>query len=432
VFFGLELMKDGFAPMKDVPVFTEAFAWFTADTYPGVIRAAIVGCVLTLIVQSSSATLGITIGLAATGVIPFTTAAALVLGENLGTTITALIASVGVNTNAKRAAYAHVLFNLFGVIWITALFPWYSRLIAGMVEGLHGTNPLTMRIGDFADPLEFAAVVTAAIALTHTGFNLANTALFLPFLGPYSRLLERIVPEPAHKEVFQLKHLDSRGVSSPVLGLEQSRGEVVQMGNAVLKMTDWIHQLAYVGPWDGKLLKKTYHREEILDNVQREIVAYITDILDATVPYSVAEEGRQQLRLAHEYESISDRLASVLRAFEQLRQKDLELAPEQLGALRELHGMIRDFMGEVTEVYEQRRSMPIPIARRTAVAITKKVRQLQAEHLQTMVDSPVDPSLSLVYAGMLTDYRRIRAHVENIHEAMVGATAVSMAMAGAD
>jgi phosphate:Na+ symporter len=135
VFFGLELMKDGFAPMKDIPTFVDAFAWFQADSYLGVMKAVLVGCVLTFLVQSSSATLAITIGLAATGVIPFTTAAALVLGENIGTTITVMIASIGANVNAKRASYAHVLFNVFGVLWITAVFPFYIRLVGELHRG---------------------------------------------------------------------------------------------------------------------------------------------------------------------------------------------------------------------------------------------------------------------------------------------------------
>jgi phosphate:Na+ symporter len=146
VFFGLELMKDGFAPMKDMPVFTEAFAWFAADTYAGVLKCVAVGCLLTLMVQSSSATLGITIGLAATGVIPFTTAAALVLGENIGTTVTVLLASIGGTTVAKRASWAHVLFNVFGVAWITLIFQWYIRLVAGVVERVHGADPLTITL----------------------------------------------------------------------------------------------------------------------------------------------------------------------------------------------------------------------------------------------------------------------------------------------
>src|SRR5690606_19595380 len=115
VFFGLELMKDACAIIKDTPDFEAWFHRFQADSYVGVLKCALVGCVMTTVVQSSSATLGITISLAYQGVISYETAAALVLGENIGTTITALLASLGATTNARRAAYFHVIFNMLGV-----------------------------------------------------------------------------------------------------------------------------------------------------------------------------------------------------------------------------------------------------------------------------------------------------------------------------
>ena len=115
--------------MKELQEFERAFSYFDASTYFGVLKCALVGCILTVIVQSSSATLGITIALATTGVIPFETAAALVLGENIGTTITAFLASIGASTNAKRAAYFHIFFNLVGVFWITLIFSQYMDFI---------------------------------------------------------------------------------------------------------------------------------------------------------------------------------------------------------------------------------------------------------------------------------------------------------------
>src|SRR5690606_9922447 len=221
-----------------------------------------------------------------------------------------------------------------------------------------------------ADPVQFAAVITAAIALTHTGFNVANTIIFLPFIRPYTRLLERLIPDRRTKEITRLKHVDAPGVSSPVLDLEQSRGEVVQMGASVLMMSDWIRQLGFNGPWDERLIQKTYHREEILDNMQREVVQFLTDVLDATVPYAVAEEGRKQLRIAHEYESISDRLASILRNFDRLRKRRLELAPEQHAALKELHEMVSAFTRAVANSYATRRPLADDTARTTSADIT--------------------------------------------------------------
>jgi phosphate:Na+ symporter len=418
-FFGLELMKDGFAPMKDIPTFVEAFAWFDASTYPGILKCALVGMVLTFLVQSSSATLGITIGLAATGVIPFTTAAALVLGENVGTTITIVLAALGGNINAKRTAAAHVLFNLFGMLWIITIFPVYVRFVAGIVQGVHGTDPMTMTLASVGDPLVFGAVMTAAIALTHSGFNVTNTALFLPFIKPFTALLIRIFPDPPVKEVAHLKHIDARGVASPVLGIEQSRGEVVAMGRGVMKMSDWIRQVAYTGPQDPELEEKIFHREEVLDKVQQEIVTFLTEALDATVPIAIAAEGRQQFRLAHEYESVSDRLASILRGMRKLRDQDLLLSPEQQEGLLGLHDQVSAFLTQVTEGYANRTPLDDATARSTHAAITRAVKALRDAHMRRMTDEAVSPVLSLVYTGILTDYRRVRAHVLNIHEAML-------------
>lgn len=425
IFFGLELMKDGFAPMRDVPAFMEAFAWFQADSYGGVLLCVLVGCAVTFLVQSSSATLSITIGLAATGVISFPTAAALVLGENIGTTITVLIASVGANVNAKRAAYAHVLFNVFGVVWITLLFQGYVRLVARVIEGVHGTDPMTLTLAGAESPAVFAAIMTAGIALAHTGFNVTNTALFLPVLGPFGRLLRRLVPDPKVGEVPHLKPLEGPTVAAPVLEVEQSRGEVIQMGHGVVKMVDWIRQLGFNGPYDERLVQKTFHREEVLDNVQREVITFLTDVLDATVPHAIAEEGRRQLRIAHEYESMSDRLAEILRSYAELRERRLELSAEQKAGLLALHDMVADFLRRTAEAYAARRVVDAAEARAASTAIIRQVESLRDEQLRQMTDHPVNPILSLIFTDILADYQRVRAHTMNVQEAMTGTDAPS-------
>ena len=424
IFFGLELMKNGFAPMKDIPAFVDAFQWFTADTYMGVLRCVLVGCILTFLVQSSSATLGITIGLAATGVIPFPTAAALVLGENIGTTITVFIASIGANTNAKRTALAHILFNVFGVLWITLIFQWYVRAIAGILEGMHNVDLMTATFAQAVDPVQFGAIVTAGIAMTHTGFNVANTLIFLPFVRLYARLLERLVPDPRVKEVARLKHLEARGVSAPVLGVEQSRGEVIQMGLSAVKMAEWLRQLAYNGVQDDRMVQKTFHREEVLDNMHEEIVAFLSEILDTTVPHSIAGEGQRQLRIAHEYEAVGDRIASILKSFIRLKEETLELPGDQVEELRNLHDMVADFLEKATDAYRHRRAMDDATARTANDAIHREVRRLQDQHLQRMTEGTVNPKMTLHLSAILTDYRRVRAHALNIHEATMEAGVV--------
>ena len=164
VFFGLTLMTDGFKPLRALPEFVQWFHSFQATSYLGVIKCAAVGCILTMIVQSSSATVGITMGLAATGMINFQTAGALVLGENIGTTITAWLASLGAATNAKRAAWAHICFNTIGVAWITIIaIPFYFPLIGRLI----GHDPNTQVMLENGEPSY--PYVMAAIAAVHTG-----------------------------------------------------------------------------------------------------------------------------------------------------------------------------------------------------------------------------------------------------------------------
>jgi phosphate:Na+ symporter len=269
IFFGLELMKNGFAPIKGMPQFERWFSVFQADSYFGVLKCAMVGCVLTLIVQSSSATLGITMGLASTGVIGFETAAALVLGENIGTTITAYLASLGATTNAKRAAYAHILFNIAGVLWITAVFHPYILLVK---QFLHVDPGILVMAGD----VETYPHIIKGIAAVHSGFNIVNTLLFMAFVPLMANSLNRFVPDKPHKETPHLTHLDIHLFESPVIGVEQCRVELMRMGEHVNKMLVHLKSVLGTGETDRDIADKILHGEEVLDIMQKEVAVYIT------------------------------------------------------------------------------------------------------------------------------------------------------------
>lgn len=419
LFFGLEVLKSGFAPIKDIPQFLEAFAWFEADSYFGMLRAVLMGCIVTILVQSSSATLAITIGLASTGIISFPTAAALIIGENIGTTTTVLLASIGTTTPAKRASWAHVLFNVAGVLWVTSIFFFYIRVIASIVESAHGINPLEASLAT-TDAAQFSVVMTMGIALTHSLYNIVNTTIFFPFLPAFGRLLERLIPDKEEKEVGRLRIGEVASVPSPVLGVEQSRGEVVRMGVGTRKMMDWIHSIAFAESPDLKLIRKIFHREEVLDNVHTEIITFLTEILDTSVPLTISEEGRQQIRIAHEFESMSDRLTSITKGYLKIRDKKLEFLPEQVEGLNELHNAVSNFLEQVVDAYEHRTMISDELAHDLNNTINSMSRRLMNEHIQRMTEGTVDPNLTIIYTGMLTDYRRVRAHVLNIQEAAAG------------
>ena len=398
VFFGLELMKDACKVIRETPEFEVWFHRFQADNYWGVLKCALAGCVLTMMVQSSSATLGITITLATTGVIEYRTAAALVLGENIGTTITALLASLGATTNARRAAYFHVIFNMLGVFWITLLFPWYVDFIQSIVT----------------------KDVTAQIATTHSIFNIVNTLIFLPFVPTFARLLDRIVPGKELKEKPHLTDLDIRMLETPTLAVEQSRNEVVKMGEGCLKMLGWLAELIEQPAHDSELSKRLKHRENVLDNVQDEVSHFATHLLSGNVPHAVAEECRQQIRLADEFESISDYIDTIHRFDSKLRRADLQFTELQREEIRNLHALVVEHLRGVHQAYIDDNADAVRKLDPISTEIRKTVKRLRTERLEEISTQKVAPQVSIAHLNVLNAYRRIRDHVQNVADVVAG------------
>jgi phosphate:Na+ symporter len=420
VFLGLELMKQGVEPIREMPQIKEWIQTLKVDHFGGILFCVAVGCLLTFAVQSSSAALGILIAAASTGLVSFPVAAAVILGENIGTTITVVIASLNANRTAKRAAYAHVMFNLIGVSWMVLAFPFTIRLISWAIESIHGTNPITMQYGDFENPLQFGVIMTAAIAAMHTSFNIANTIVFLPFVRQFARLLEWLVPDGKEEEIPHLVHLDAGSVDSPIIGIEQSRREIIQMGNLSNEMMEFVRKIGYESAFDEELAKRALRREDILDNIEREIVAFLTEILQSTVPQAIVEEGRAQLRLAHEFESTCDFLATIVKEFQRLREQKLQFEPERLQELSGLHDAVSKFLSQTVAAYEKKTPIDEATAKQTSKDIVSLISRLREEHLNRVVETSADPRLTMAYTAILTHYRRVRAHILNAQQAISG------------
>lgn len=416
VFFGLELMKDACAIIKETPSFEAWFQQFNADSYLGVLGCAMVGCVLTVLVQSSSATLGITISLAVQGVIEFETAAALVLGENIGTTITAFLASLGATTNARRAAYFHVIFNLAGVFWITLIFGWYIDLIQWIaVEWLVDASVGTAVMVDGKETFPYT---TAAIAATHSVFNVTNTLIFLPFLPVFERLLNRVVPSKSFKEKPHLTDLDIRILETPLLAIEQSRKEIEKMGDGCSKMLSWCVELLQQDDPDKALADRLRQREDVLDSVQDEISEFVTHLLSGNVPHSVAEEARRQLHMADEYESISDYVVELDKFDRKLRRDDHRFSEDQRTELTQLNAHVTDYINEVNTALADGNSAVLTKTNTTAKRIRTEIKQLRRKHLDDLSTQSIAPVISVAWLATLNGYSKICEHIGEIAEAI--------------
>ncbi|MDP7267040.1 MAG: Na/Pi cotransporter family protein [Pirellulales bacterium] len=412
IFFGLELMKDACSLIKEHPSFESWFQSFQANDYFGVLGCALIGCLLTIMVQSSSATLGITISLASQGVISYPTAAALVLGENIGTTVTACLASLGATTNARRAAYFHIIFNLVGVFWITAIFHWYIDLVQWVID-----DDVTKVI--MVDGKE-TYNTTATIAATHSIFNITNTLLFLPFLPLFVKLLEKFVPAKAYKEKPHLTDLDIRILETPLLAIEQSQKEIEKMGDGCVKMMDWLKTLYAQDDRDRSLAERLHHRERVLDSVHDELSVFITSLLSGNVPHAAAEEARRQLRMADEYESVSDYLANLDKFDRKLRDVELRFTPEQRKDLLELHEILEQHLEMVNDSLKHRNIDVMAKLETIDLRIRNLLKALRRKHLDDLSSGNIRPQVSVAYLAALNAYARVRDHSRNIAETISG------------
>lgn len=417
IFFGLELMKDACSIIKETPSFEVWFQKFQADSYLGVLKCAFAGCILTTLVQSSSATLGITISLASQGVIPYETAAALVLGENIGTTITAFLASLGATTNARRAAYFHVVFNLVGVFWITLIFAWYIDLIAWVMHWLNW--------GDIGKEVIVKGKVTypnttSAIAATHTIFNIVNTLIFLPFVPVFVKVLNKVVPSKDFKEKPKLTDLDMRILDTPGLAIEQSQKELEKMGDSCEKMLDWLNDLIQQDDPDKVLEDRLKRREQVLDSMQDEIAEFVTGLLAGNVPHTVAEEARRQLNMADEFESISDYVTNLNKFDRKLRQAGHRFTDDQRTGIVGLNRQALDYLKAINTALNKVDRNVLTQTAPAAIRIRKEIKRLRRQHLDDLSAGTIPPQVSVAFLATLNAYSRVRDHAHNIAEVVSG------------
>ena len=400
VFFGLELMKGGLKPLRSLPSFIHMMAAFEPSTFSGLIKCIITGALLTAVVQSSSATVAITITLASTGAITYPTAVALVLGENIGTTITAFLASLGTNTNAKRAAFAHILFNIIGV---TVMIPLFHQYVKILELAFPETLPIASRI-----------------AFSHSFFNIFVVALLLPLLSPFTKLVTSIIRGKHIKEKSHLSYIDTRIYETPAIGIQQSLQEIIQMGNDSLRMMDWLKESISTETILKTLENKIFLSEQNIDLVQKEVVEFIGKMMTGNLSRAFTSEARKQLRMADEYETISDYVTSILKLRCRLRNSELKFSDIDLKEILEVHTMVDEYIRFVLTAVEKQDKGILPEAMSEGNAVTHKVKTIRSNHLGRLVNNETSALFNLIYMDMLTDYRRIKDHSFNIAEVLVG------------
>ncbi|MCP4717136.1 MAG: Na/Pi cotransporter family protein [Deltaproteobacteria bacterium] len=413
VFFGLELMKNGFKPIRDIPEFLALFVKFSPKTVSGLILSATTGAVITAIIQSSSASVGIVMGMAVTGILDFETSIALVLGVNIGTTITAFLASLGTTPNAKRAAYGHTIIKIIGVVWALPMFPLFIKTIPIIT----GTDPGAIVM---QDGVETFPHIIKGIAIGHTAFNIINVLLFVPFVPFFAKLLTRIVPDLPATMPTGISKLDIRMFDTPMLVIEQTRKEIITMGQSIQVMLEDLRDVLNSDRMNEDSAKRIFQNEERMDIIQKEISTFLITTISNEIPQHLVFEAQAQLRMTDEFESVSDYATSILKLSIKLDEAGVKMSSDGRADLLQLHDMVADYFIMVKLAITKPNKELMVKTHVEGNTITRRFREIRTKHLECLSNTKVEPLFSVSYMNMLNSYRRIKDHVENVAEVMAG------------
>ena len=318
LFLGLSFMKESVPDLRQTPEVLEFVSTWSAHGFGSVLLFLLFGTILTLVLQSSSATMAITLIMLSMGWIPFGMACAMVLGENIGTTITANIAASIGNTQAKRAAMSHTIFNVFGVLWALILFNPFLRLVGLVTEKLFGLpNPAAE---GFSVPGPTSPEGTAALyglSMLHTLFNMTNTLVLVWFTGLIGKAVSWIIraPENQEKEVFRLKYISAGPLATPELSVDQAFDEIIHFAQISKNGAAYAKEAINEADTDKfeDLRSKLVKYEEISDRIEYEIATFLNGVSAEEISESTSIKIKAMYKIVGELESLGDSGESISR-----------------------------------------------------------------------------------------------------------------------
>ncbi|MBW1732697.1 MAG: Na/Pi cotransporter family protein, partial [Deltaproteobacteria bacterium] len=416
VLLGFGLVFFGLATMKHDPDFIALFTKFNAEDLRSILLCILVGTVLTMVLQSSSATVGITMALASQGLLTFEASVALILGDNIGTTITAELASIGAGINAHRAARAHTLFNVIGVFLIILFFPLFIRLVLWVTSSImYIGSPDFMVEGQRPN-------IARYIANSHTMFNVVNALFFLMFLPYLVKVAIWLTPQKkAEKdldELYHIKYLDSKYIATPSVALGQANAEIIRMGEAVkLMYDDVIHCLK-----ERKLkeLSKWRKREDALDVLQREITQFLVRVMQGSISDEESREVRSLIRMTNNLERIGDATENIAELIEDLIEQKLFLSEDALKDYEEISGEARNFLSLAMDGMRNEDKEIMQKAREIEDKINSMEEEMKANHLMRLQSGVCTVDPGLIFVNILTAFEKMGGFCYNISQAVAG------------
>jgi phosphate:Na+ symporter len=417
LFLGLDALKNSVPDLNQNPEVLNFLATFTDYGILSTILFVLVGTIITIIIQSSSAAMALTLTLLYTNVITFEVAAAMVLGENIGTTITANLAAIVANVHAKRAARAHLIFNVVGVVWMILLFPFFIDLIKWMWVPFQ--NALSSAIPDISSSQE-----ELQLSLFHTVFNIINTLLMVGFVPLISRVVTKMVPSKGDvDEEFHLEYIGTGMMLTTEAAILEAKKEVAKFGKLTRKMIRFIPKLLV--ETDKKQFKHLLARikkyEEITDRIESEVSNYLAKVSEGELNSSASERIRSMLSIINDLERVGDVCYQMSKAIERKSEKKVWFTPEQRQNLKEMFDKVDQASELMVKHLEEDYDL---VQLQKAIELEKEINKLRnkirKEHLVNIETGEYNFASGIIYNDLFSSVERLGDHIINVSEAIAG------------
>ena len=369
-----------------------------------------IGTVLTMIVQASAATMAITLIMCANGWISFELGAALVLGENIGTTITANLAALTGNTQARRAALAHLVFNVFGVIWVLCLFTPFTEAVSWFVENVMGTK----------DP---AVAVSFKLSAFHTCFNICNVLILIWFVKFIERTVCAIIPQKEQDEEYRLRFITGGMLSTAELSILQASKEIHLFAERTRRMFGMVQDLLHTEKDDdfNKVFSRVEKYENISDSMELEIANYLNQVSEGRLSSESKLQIRAMLREVTEIESIGDSCYNLARTINRKRQTNQDFTEKQYEHLHQMLELTDDALTQMNVMLTGRRdSLDINRSFNVENEINNYRNQLRSQNINDINDHKYTYAIGTMYMDIVSECEKLGDYVVNVVEARMG------------
>lgn len=408
LFLGMEAMKNGFASLRDNQQFIDLFRVVDGDSFYSILLGVLLGTIATVILQSSSALVGIILALASQNLINFEGALAIVMGGNIGTTLTGILASIGGSVNAKRAALAQTVFKFLGVIIILSVFYPFRDLVDYITPGIPESS------------------IMVHIAMGHTIFNIFNLIFFLPLIGPLASLVTRIVPDKKTSDLEIAEHfkkIDYKLIETPSMGIMEAQKDLSLMGAIVLANMEDLKKMKSSDVDDVSIVcDKIMKNEDRIDNYQQYITQFLLAISARSLTDKDAHTVGNYMGLAHNLEKISDYTENIAKIMDKITRKGLLLSSDDIEILNVLMDENIAYFKECMDNFADTIDDPNYIDKSyiRSKRLKKLVKDEKIKFFDRIRENGSDNQVALFYVDILNNFEGMASENFNIAETVAG------------